>query len=298
MKKWLVLLLSAGVLTVALLFQLEETPVEVKAVQIVPQSVEQTVTCTGLVEAADSMPLVLPFSCVMERVEAKEGQRVQKGDLLAVVDKEATRDVVAAESLLSLAAIDTEITAPADGVVMTVEAVPGETLAAGVPCAVLVCDRDLQVRIAIPEKHLRDLEQGMAARITGSGFSEALYTGTLDEIAATAQSDLGGGTVVQGVVSLDVPDASMRVGLNARVTLVTAVDKNALVIPFEAVQSDASGDYVYVVRDGCVHRRNLTDTTQTGKGVWVTHSDLEGAVVVTQPEKITRDGQPVREVLA
>lgn len=299
MKKWVVLLLIAvcgvGVFTLS---GAEEGTAEVKTVQILPERVEQTVACTGVVEAADSTPLVFPFSCMMEQVRVQEGQRVKKGEVLAVMDKDASRDLVLPEMLVALAATEAQVTAPADGVVVSVGAVAGEPLTEGTPCAVLVCDRDLRVRVAIPEKHLPELAQGMAARVTGSGFEKAQYTGTLSEIAATAQSDMGGGTVVQGVVALDDPDGSMRVGLNARVTVVTQVDETALVIPHEAVLTDEQGRYVYLVEDGCARRVAISDAVQVGKGMLVTDPVFEGVVVVTQPERITRDGQPIREVTA
>lgn len=299
MKKWVVLLLTIMcAVSVFVLSGAEEGAVEVETVRILPERAEQTVACTGVVEAVDSTPLVFPYSCMMGQVYVQEGQRVKKGDVLAVMDKEASRDLVLPEMLVALAATEAQITAPADGVVVTVGAVEGEMLTEGTPCAVLVCDRDLQVRISIPEKHLRDLAQGMTVRITGSGFDQAQYTGTLKEIAATAQSDMGGGTVVQGVVSLDAPDASMRVGLNARVTVVTQVDEQALVIPYEAVLTDGQGQYVYVVQDGCARRVSLTDSVQVGKGMLVTDPTFDGAAVVIQPEKVTGDGQPVREVVS
>ncbi len=299
MKKWVVLLLVAAVVSgVFVLSGSEDSAVEVTVATIQPQRVEQTVLCTGLVEVADTTPLVLPYSCVIEQVLVKEGQRVKEGDVLAVMDKEATRNLLVPEMAVSLAATDKEITAPADGVVMTVGAVEGQMLMEGTPCAVLVCDMDLQVRIAIPEKHLPDMEPGMTARITGSGFDKAVYTGTLNEIAAVAQMDAGGGTVVQGVVSLDLPDESMRVGLNARATVVTAVADTALVIPYEAVMTDDAGESVYLIQNGCAHKTALTGATQVANGYLVTDSRFDGATVALQPEKISKDGQAVREVTA
>lgn len=299
MKKWMVLLLAVvAAVSVFWLSGAEESPVEVTVERIAPQRAEQTVSCTGLVEAADSTPVLMPFSCVMEQVAVKEGQRVQKGDLLAVMDKEATRELVSPEMVVVLAATETNITAPEDGVVMTVGAVEGETLVEGTPCAVLVCDQDIQVRVAIPEKHLPDLTQGMAVRVTGSGFEKAVYTGSLLEIAAAAQTDLSGGTVVQGVVTLDAPDDSLRVGLNARVEVVTAVDEDALVLPYEAVLTDEQGEYVYVVEEGCARRVDVSESVQVGNGLLVTDVTFDGAAVITQPDKITRDGQPIREVTA
>ena len=263
MKKWVVLLLVAVLVTGVWVLSGEgDSKAEVKVARIQPERIEQTVSCTGLVEASDSTPLILPFSCMIDEVRVKEGQRVKKGDVLAVMDKEATRGMLLPEMVVVLAATDSEITAPADGIVVTVGAVEGQMLMEGVPCAVVVCDRDLQVRIAIPEKHLPDMDTGMQVRVTGSGFDKAVYTGTLSEIAAAAQTDMGGGTVVQGVVSLDAPDPSMLVGLNARATVVTTVKEDALVIPYEAVVTDDGGNYVYLVQEGIVQKTSLEETTQ------------------------------------
>lgn len=298
MKKWMILLLiTAAVLGVYLVVGTKDAVLEVEAVRITPERVEQTVACTGVVEAAESDPVVFPFPCVIERVAVKAGQRVKNGDILLTLDKEATRELVSTEALVMLAASEDEVVATGDGVVVSVDAVEGQTISEGTPCVVLVRDSRLQVRIAIPEKHLPTLSQGMGVRISGSGFDKTAYAGVLEEIAATAQTEMSGSTVVQGVVALDNPDDSLRVGLNARATVVTSVTDEALVIPYDAVLTDDEGKYVYLVQDGCAKRVNITNAEEVGKGLLIDDEIFRDAVVVTQPEKITYDNQPIREVM-
>ena len=212
------------------------------------------------------------------------------------IDKDATRELVPPESLVMLAATEKEIVASGDGVVVSVEVESGQPLMDGMPCMAVVYDKNLQVRIAIPEKHLPTLSQGMPVRISGSGFDKSVYVGVLEEIAATAQTEMSGGTIVQGVVRLENPDDSLRIGLNARATIVTSVTEEALVIPYNAMVTDDSGKYVYLMQEGCAKRVPITNFVEVGKGILVNDETFHNAVVVMQPERITQEGQAIREV--
>ena len=147
-KRWLFLLLTGAVLTGVLWMGGSSDPVSVSTVTLTSQRVEQTVSCRGMVETAQTTGVFIPLSCVVERVEVREGSRVKKGDVLAVVDKDATNERLEdlAQRVL-LAALDACITAEQDGIVVAVNAQPGVVLEAGVPCVLLAEERDLKRKL-------------------------------------------------------------------------------------------------------------------------------------------------------
>lgn len=297
-KRWVLLLLALSVAVGAVALSGPSESMKVTTTMLRATRVEQTISCTGVVESAESTGVSLPFPCVMKRVEVKEGTRVKKGDLLAVVDKQATADSLGEESQrLVLAATAERITAPQDGVVIAVNAQEGVMLEQGMPCVLLALEKDLQVRVNLREKDLQVLRQGQTVRLSGDGFARPMYYGRLTEIAAAARTDTGAGTVVDGVVKLDEgqSDDSLRLGLTARAAVVTAVTEQGLVVPHEAVLNDAQGYYVFLLRAGHAQREPISVVGQVATGVLLSDLSLEGETVICQPGKIIEDGLPVQE---
>lgn len=257
-------------------------PITVSAVTLEPCRVEQTVSCMGVIEAADTMPIILPIDCMVSDVCVKAGDRVQKGDVLITVDKEMSRQhVFGKESLMLLAALPTEITAPVEGTVVEVGALKGHLLEQGTPCMVVAADTDMQIRVAIREADLRALKCGMQVHITGDGFEKTSYDGVLTKISSKAR---GGedGTVVEGVVSLAPGsfDPSLRLGLTAKATIVTSVIENGYVIPYDSIQTDSNGSYVYVFMDNRLQRKEIVEAARVPQGVLLPDASLAKMKVV------------------
>lgn len=303
MKKWWVFFVVTAVALVGIAFVLgrQEDAITVKTRRLTPQKVEQKVNCSGVVEAADKQPVLLDVPCVIKEVLVEEGQSVEEGDPLFVVDKEATRQTTAmadGRSALALAAMAETVTAPASGVVALVDAKEGETMGMGEPCVVIIPRESIRVRIAIKEKDVAGMKEGLSVKVTGDGFRKASYRGRLTDISSTANTLGSGETVVEGVVTLDEGqvDDSMRLGLTAKVAVITDVREAGVVVPYEAVQEDEKGvEYIYVLEDGVARRRNLTVEKELSTGLLLADNALSDVLVITQPERVSDDGMLVTE---
>lgn len=295
MKKWMVLG-AVGVLAalgVVWLGQPAETT-SLETMRLSPKRVEQTVSCSGIVEASGGEPVLLPIACVVSTVEVKAGQRVEKGDVLFTVDKDATRAALQTESeLVVLAAMDEKVTAPTDGVVTAMNCESGVSVNPAAPCVMIVREEDLQIRVSIREKDLPKIERGMTVRVSGDGFDRVSYAGVLEEISSAASLDSSGGATIQGVVSLEEHDSSLRIGLTARVTVITSVIENGVVVPYAAIVSDEKDSYVYTVEEGRTYRRAITGGTYVTDGVLMSDDDWRGCVIVCQPDMVSGEGMAV-----
>ncbi len=300
-KRWFWIVTAVvTVVGVAMWMRTPETPPTVKTMVLTASQVEQTVTCNGMVEAADGMGVFAPVSCHIREVCVTVGQRVKKGDVLAVVDKETTY----AESgdlatQVMLAGMDEALTAPEDGIVVEVSAKVGETLKLGTPCVLLVRPCDLKVRIAIREKDLRVLREGMRVRISGDGLERSAYEGTLSEISCTASMN-SSTPVVEAVVTPDagVTDESFRIGLSAKATVITSVTEAGYLVPYEAVLADEEGSYIYVLQEGVARLYRVEGAVQVPRGLLLTDADLADATIILEPEKVTQDGAAVTEAVS
>lgn len=297
-KRWWFFLLAGVVVVGAVTINREPTPETVTTAVLRAGRVEQTISCTGMVESGKTTKISLPITCVIRSIGVKEGDRVEQGDILATIDKEATLATMGEESQrIALAAIDEKITAPSSGVVVAVSAVEGVPLEQGMPCVVMSLEQDLQVRICLREKDLKVIQPGMVVRLTGDGFARSVYSGVLTEISAAARTDTASGTIVEGVVKFDEgeSDTSLRLGLTARATVVTSVTEAGLLVPHEALLNDGDGYYVYLLRDGCASRQNIQVVGRVAAGILLADRSLEGQTVICHPSKTLRDGMAVEE---
>ena len=299
-KKWWILLLILLVVAVGVGWWMSrpEQPPTVKTTVLTPTQVEHTVSCNGVVEAVDGVGVFAPVSCRIREVKVTVGQRVNKGDVIAVIDKDATLSETGdIATQVALAAMEEELVATEDGIVIEVSAEVGKTLKCGTPCAVLVRPEDLRVRIAIREKDLRTLREGMQVRISGDGLEKSSYSGVLTEISCTASTN-SSATVVAGVVTPDmgVADTSFRLGLTAKATVITSVTENGYLVPYEAVLADENGSYFYLLQDGRTHIYRVEAAKQVARGWLLTDETLADASVVLEPEKVAGDGAMVMEV--
>lgn len=293
-KRWIFPSLCIVMLLAAIFFRTSDRPVEVSAITLEPSRVEQTISCMGIVEASDTTAVALPITCVIRQVNVKSGDRVKKGEVLALVDKEATgKTLFSTSELMTLAAIGDEITAPCDGTVIEVCA-DQQALEYGTPCALLAADDNLQIRVAIRERELRSVKQGMTVRITGDGFDRPFYEGELIKISSTARTNEGG-TVVEGLVTLadGAFDPSLRLGLTAKAAIVTSVTENGYIIPYEAVLTDKSGSYVYVLENGQAQRQGIKVAAQVAEGILLEDDDIVSKQIIANAESVSSDGQKV-----
>ncbi len=301
MKKYIWLVLGTG-LAVAAIFGIKalttEEKIPVVLVTVEPQTVRQTVKCTGKVETSESRAVYVEIPCVAKEVYVKEGQTVEQGDPLFSVDAEATRQALSQlagslpEGATELA--DTQVTAPVSGVVASISVQAGEITDHTQPCATIASSEGVQIAVAIRERYLPQVQIGQKVIVTGVAFSKEEYLGTLTEIASSAHQEYIGTvseTVVDAVISLDegMSDDSLRTGLNAQASIVTQIDENMLLIPYDCItQNDDGEECVYVYRgNGIAEQQPIEVVAEYAEGVLVVSGVSAGERLVQTPETLS-----------
>lgn len=302
MKKYVLLLLGT-VSAIALLLGVRawttETPVRVKLTTVEYQTFRQTVECTGKVELSGSEEVFVELPCIAGDVYVTAGQTVKKGDPLFSIDVDATQAVLSQwGTALPDTAFDPDesVTAPVSGVVTEISVKKGQTMDSSAPCAVIAPGENLQIAATIREKYLQQVAVGQKAEITGVGFAREVYHGTVTYIASTAHQQYGGTsgeTVVAAVVSLDPDqaDSSLRVGLNAKASIVVNTMENALLIPYNCIAQDEGGtEYVYLYGDdGIARRHTITVHQDSADGALVVSGISAGDRLVQDPDLLEGD---------
>lgn len=302
MKKFVILFAVTAVCIAAILlvgFTTEAAPVEVELFPLSERTVELSVSCDGVVQAANSHDIYTEYTCVADRVLVRTGDRVRKGETLFTVDADSTRRLLYASGKLGSSQIEEAaqqvITAPANGVVTAVGLTDGGVADSSKPCFSISGTDALQVTVAVAEKDLCSVRVGQTARVSGSGFSREVYGGTVTKISSVARSS-GGKTVVDAVVTLfpDEQDASLRIGLSADVELITQQLEHCLVVPYELIMEDDSfQEYVYVLEQGCAVKRIVATGEALPDGLLITGGLTASDELIGDPQDIPESGTPV-----
>lgn len=152
------------------------------------------------------------------------------------------------------------------------------------------------VQVFVPEQDISRVQLGQSAEITGDAFPEKMYGGTVDKIADTAIRVQSGNltqTAVEVTVSIDDTDGILKSGYTASVKLITSEPNMMTVVPYEAVNQDSGGEYVYVLRDGRAYKRYVTTGMELSEGLELKTVLAENEEIITVDE-LSENGVSVK----
>lgn len=152
----------------------------------------------------------------------------------------------------------TTLVAPADGMVTAVNGKVGDVYAGG--ALIVVQDvSGFKVSATMDQYDISDVSNGLSATITTDTTGNEKMTGSITFVSPTptaqtsTSSESTQTTAASGYpieVTIDNPSERLRIGMNAKLTIVVNTAKNALSVPAAAVQQDEDGSfYVEVAQD-------------------------------------------------
>lgn len=139
------------------------------------------------------------------------------------------------------------IRATAPGYVVSILNEPGEFVGAGYP-VIVMRDAESRVRLFATQDEVVDLQVGQLARCT---FGEKVCSGTVDWIAEVPDS-----ATLTYEVQVKLEESDLRLGTIVNVDLILK-RVQAIQIPIQGIMNDETGDYVYVVENGEIHKKAI-----------------------------------------
>lgn len=145
----------------------------------------------------------------------------------------------------------------------------------------------MKVTVQVGEKDIAKIAVGQSANVTYPAFPDIVSQGTVTAIASVANSDAangGGGSVTFNVdVLIEAPDARLKPGMTAEVSVVTEQLDDVVMVPTMALMTE-DGEHYYVN----VATDDEGKQTRRVKVTVVTQNDNEAVVGKTQ---VKRDDQ-------
>ena len=212
----------------------------------------------------------------------------------------AQRSLASAQANLDQAnakAAGRTVTAPSSGSIVELNAKVGATVTGGMimgesdtsggkQCMQIADLSKMKVTVQVGEKDITKIAVGQSANVTYPAFPDIVSQGTVTAIASVANSDSnsGGGSVTFNVdILIEAPDARLKPGMTAEVSVVTEQLNDVVMVPTMALMTE-DGEHYYVN----VATNDEGKQTRRVKVTIVTQNDNEAVVGKTQ---IKRDDQ-------
>lgn len=206
----------------------------------------------------------------------------------------AQRSLASAQANLDQAnakAASRTVTAPSSGSIVELNAKVGATVTGGMimgesdtsggkQCMQIADLSKMKVTVQVGEKDIAKIAVGQSANVTYPAFPDIVSQGTVTAIASVANSDssYGGGSVTFNVdILIEAPDARLKPGMTAEVSVVTEQLDDVVMVPTMALMTE-DGEHYYVN----VATDDEGKQTRRVKVTVVTQNDNEAVVGKTQ----------------
>lgn len=212
----------------------------------------------------------------------------------------AQRNLASAQAALEQAtakAAERTVKAPSSGSIVELNAKVGATVTGGMimgesdtsggkQCMQIADLSKMKVTVQVGEKDIAKIAVGQSANVTYPAFPDIVSQGTVTAIASVANSDSnnGGGSVTFNVdILIEAPDARLKPGMTAEVSVMTEQLDDVVMVPTMALMTE-DGEHYYVN----VATDDEGKQTRRVKVTVVTQNDNEAVVGKTQ---VKRDDQ-------
>ncbi|MCM1023984.1 MAG: efflux RND transporter periplasmic adaptor subunit [Prevotella sp.] len=185
------------------------------------------------------------------------------------------------------------ITAPCDGVITAVRAEEG--LVAEGPLFVIEDLDDLRISSYVGEYDISYVSEGMTAGIRCDALDGAEYGGKVVTVSPTSDaSSANTGVNYKIETEVEGEDGKLRVGMTAKVDIISERRENVMTVTYDALASDEDGnDAVYIAEkgeDGIYRAKLVTVETglETDYEIQIISDELkEGMLVLTSTELLS-----------
>ena len=311
----------------------QATVVSVEAIKVVTAPIPQVITTVGSLRSDESITLRPESAGRISAITFQEGQRVAKGVPLVTLDPaipraeleqakanyvlakqkfdravdlakrnfisgqakdEAENNVKVAEASVQLAEAKlakTDIRAPFSGIIGLRSVSVGDYVKEGADLVNLEAIDPLKVDFRVPETYLGQVQEGQSLQITLDALPGKTYQGKVTAVNPLIDA-AGRSIIIRAQVGNQ--DTTLRPGMFARVKLITRAERDAMMLPEEALVPQGSDKYVFRVTDGKVTRVKVETGQRRDGKVEIVNGVNKDDVIVTAGQLKLRDGVSVR----
>lgn len=258
------------------------TPVEIEVVK--KGSLTLSLSLIGDIKGKEEVDIFPKAPGKLVQLKAKEGDQVQKDQVVAVVDRDV--DGVKFELV--------DVTSPTSGVVTKRYLDEGSQVSPpspGTPLFRVINIDQIKVVVNVVEKDLGQVSLGQEATIKVDAYPEKVFLGRVSLISPVVNQLTRTADVE---IALSNPEHFLRPGMSAQVEISLGKKDNLLLIPAYTILQEGEKKRVFVVMDGKAIPRDI-ETGISQKGWVEIKSGLaENDSLITSGQFLVRADEPVK----
>ena len=223
--------------------------------------------------------------------DAKMDQ-INPGQAAATKASMEATELTQEDTLSKIEAAKEGIKADFNGVITAMPAtvVEGATVASGSQLFTIANLDDVQVSISVSKSDLPKVSVGEKVDITINGKQ---YQGEVTKVSGTATKNANGVAVVATTIKVTNPDSDIILGVEANNKIHAQKADDIIVLPYELIQTDSTGDFVYVLENGVVTRKDVTIGISTSTDAQITEGLSVGDQVISSDVSLLTEGMAV-----
>jgi len=184
----------------------------------------------------------------------------------------------------------TRVTAEISGTVAELNVEKGGVCAPGTPAGTIIDHSKMKAKVLVPETQVVLVKPGDTVSLTANAWPGKVFPGRVLTVSPLADRQSRQFPVE---IIVDNAGGELSAGMLGSVALVTAVEKDTLLIPVAAVLYDGARTYTYVVENNRAVRREITISLETREEAAVAAGLAEGDLVITRGQHQVKDGMLV-----
>lgn len=190
-----------------------------------------------------------------------------------------------------------QIKAPISGTITQVNVVVGSMVAPQLAVAKVSKLDTLLVSMNVPERYVSKIKQGQKAELRFDAYPERFYSASVSEISPVLDTTSRTMNVKLSLDRTGQNDGAVKIGMFARVKLVTEVHENAVIIPDAAIVNRFGESFVFVIDENMsVEKRNIVRGIRVDEKTEILSGLEAGEKLVVRGQTLLEEGASVHIV--
>ena len=255
----------------------------VKSDRVKREDLDFILSYVGNIKAKDEVFIFSKVGGKLSSYAAIEGEPVEKGQLIALIDRDET----------GLKYELAKVSSPIYGVVGKVFLDKGENILAQSTAVAMVVDmREAVVRIDIPEQDIPYVSKGCPAALKLDSYPEEVFEGEVSKVSEV----LDAATRTLNIeITIANPDNKLKSGMFSRIDILAGKRQGVLALPQDALSKEDSSYYAFVV-EGDKARKVKVKVGISNDKVEIVEGLEENQKVIVFGQQGLRDGALVKVI--
>ena len=192
--------------------------------------------------------------------EMKSQKASTQDNVLSETSREAQKTSNEANQLKNMQMVDyatsveNGLKADFDGVITQMQVAQGTPVTNGTALVTIASNSQVHVTINLSKSDLAKVKEGQKADVTIAGKKYEGQVSFINHVATTNSNNM---PVIEAQIAITNADEEIYLGVEAKVVIYAEKAQGVILVPVEAVNADKNGDFVYIVENNIVVRKEV-----------------------------------------